>query len=86
MTRSQAAAAALRAQRHPKADETFRLGLESVFRQWTALNLAISHGWGGPQSQQKANILLEDIMRTFQGPERLYKDVIYFSFCSRLMN
>lgn len=75
ITRSQAVAAALRASRHPQADETFLLGLQSVFRQWTALNLAISHQWGGPSSDRKAEALIEEIMKNFQGPEKIYKDV-----------
>jgi len=75
LTRSQAAAAALRASRHPLADDTFHLGLLSVFRQWTALQLAVTHQWGGPSSSAKADALAIEILKTFQGPDKIYKDV-----------
>ena len=77
-TRSAAAAEALRKARHPDADEAFRRGLASVFRQWTALDLAVSHQWGGPKSSEKASQLLEEVYQQFQGPDRVYKDVRYY--------
>ena len=32
----------------------FKEGLESVFRQWTALELAVDQQWGGVNSSEKA--------------------------------
>jgi hypothetical protein len=75
ITRSATVAESLRKSRHPEADETFRRGLSSIFRQWTALELAVSHQWGGPSSADKANRLMEEVYQFFQGPDRVYKDV-----------
>ena len=88
MTRSMAARAAARAARHPQADETFLDGLKSVMRQWTVLSLAVSHGWGGHNGQEKADALVEEIMDLFQGPEKVYKDVsshIHFKWFAYLI-
>lgn len=74
-TRSQATIERLKQLRHPQCDEIFQQALHSIFRQWTALNLAITNQWGGPNSHEKANLLLNDIMHMFQGPEKIYKDV-----------
>ena len=57
LTRSAAAAATRAASRHPQCIEAFREGLGSVLRQWTALELAIYHQWGGPASSVKAEVL-----------------------------
>jgi hypothetical protein len=61
--------------RHPESDEAFRQGIQSVFRQWTALELAVSHQWGGPSSKEKADRLIEEIYEKFHGREKVYKDV-----------
>lgn len=45
-----------------------------MFRQWTALELAIHHQWGGPQGQVQASALVEEVMTMFLGPELIYKD------------
>ena len=74
-TRSRAAAAAAAAARHPQAESAFREGLQSVFRQWTALELAIFHQWGGPTSAERVNQLVAELMEMFLGPEKIYKDV-----------
>jgi hypothetical protein len=42
----QTRAAALKASRHPDTFKNFKEGLGSVFRQWTALELAIHNQWG----------------------------------------
>lgn len=68
--------AVLAASRHPQATEAFKEGLQSVFRQWTALELAIHHEWGGRNSSEKADSLVEDILQQFLGPEKIYKDDI----------
>ena len=41
----------------------------------TALELAVHHGWGGQNSIEKANMLVEDVITLFAGPQRIYKDV-----------
>lgn len=73
-TRSKAAAAAAAAARHPQAESAFREGLQSVFRQWTALELAIFHQWGGPSSAERVEQLVAELMDMFLGPEKIYKD------------
>lgn len=45
-TRAAAASAAMRANWHPDTFNNFREGLNSVFRQWTAIELAVYHQWG----------------------------------------
>ena len=62
------------AARHPDAVERFREGLESCFRQWTALELAIHHQWGGPGGTAQAGELVDEVMALFLGPEIIYKD------------
>jgi hypothetical protein len=70
-----AAAAAERAMRHPEADKYFKEGVRSVFRQWTALELAVANQWGGPTSSSKAEKLIDEVLTLFDGPDRVYKDV-----------
>ncbi len=64
------------ADRHPEANKYFQEGLGSVFRQWTALELAVHHEWGGANSSQRATELMQEILDMFLGPERIYKDDI----------
>lgn len=75
-TRSTAKAAAEKALRHPDSDGFFKEGLGSIFRQWTALELAVYHQWGGPTSAQRAEQLVDEIYTLFQCPEKVYKDDI----------
>jgi hypothetical protein len=70
LTRSQA-----QQSRHPQAEQAFKEGLQSIFRQWTALELAVQNGWGGLEGHDKPQILLEEILAMFLGPEKIYKDV-----------
>jgi len=60
--------------RHPEANKYFQQGLGSVFRQWTALELAVHHKWGGANSSQRAAELMQEILDLFLGPEKIYKD------------
>lgn len=64
------------AARHPDAAACFRDGMCSVFRQWTALELALHHSWGGPEGSEHVVALIEEIMGMFLGPEIMYKDDI----------
>ena len=60
--------------RHPQAIQAFSEGVGSVLRMWTALELAIHHQWGGPQSSDRAEALINEIVELFLGPEKIYKD------------
>lgn len=61
---------------HPQAKQAFQEGLESVLRQWTALELAVLNQWGGPSSGEKANQLYEELLGKFMTrASQLYKDV-----------
>jgi hypothetical protein len=76
VTRSAALKASIIASRHPQYGENFRCGLASVLRQWTALELAIVHEWGGPYSREKAVNLENEIFNIFNAPDIIYKDDI----------
>ncbi len=70
----------------PQSRDAFSQGFASVFRQWTALQLAVHNLWGGPQSPQKADELMRLVFEVFLDPRRIYKDVSYFStYKSRLI-
>ena len=60
--------------RHPQAVQYFSEGVGSVLRQWTALELAVHHQWGGPQSSARADALVKEITELFLGPDKIYKD------------
>lgn len=62
--------------RHPQAVQYFQEGVGSVLRQWTALELAIFHQWGGPDSATRADSLVKEIVELFLGPDKIYKDDI----------
>jgi hypothetical protein len=75
ITRSKAVRTAEAAlNRHPQAVEAFKEGVGSVLRQWTALELAVFHQWGGPTSKQRADDLATEIVEIFAGPDKIYKD------------
>jgi pre-rRNA-processing protein TSR2 len=54
----------------------FKEGVGSVLRQWTALELAVFHQWGGPQSSERADSLVTEIVELFLGPDKIYRDDI----------
>ncbi len=61
---------------HPQAKEAFKEGLESVLRQWTALELAVVNEWGGSNSSIKAQQLLDELLHQFQSARQtVYVDV-----------
>lgn len=77
VTRSKAARAAEAAlNRHPQAVEAFKEGVGSVLRQWTALELAVFHQWGGSSSRERAEALSTEIISLYLGPDKIYKDDI----------
>lgn len=54
----------------------FKEGLGSVFRQWTALELAVDQQWGGVNSSEKADQLINSILSMFSSSKKVYKDEI----------
>ena len=60
---------------NPQYKDAFLQGFGSVFRQWTALELAVFNCWGGPQSAEKANYLMNEVLSLFDNPKTIYKDV-----------
>ena len=61
----------------------FKEGLRSIFRQWTGLELAVFHQWGGPSSTDRAEALMEEVLGMFQGVDKIYKDVRIISILCR---
>ena len=49
----------------PPTRPLFEEGLALVLRRWTALSLAVEHGWGGPQSTAKAEELYANLLEWF---------------------
>ena len=47
------------------ARPSFEEGLALVMHRWTALNLAIEHGWGGTSSAAKAEELYANLLEWF---------------------
>lgn len=62
--------------KQPQAMQFFMDGVGSVLKQWTALELAIHHQWGGPSSTEKAIVLQRELIDLFLGPDKVYKDDI----------
>jgi pre-rRNA-processing protein TSR2 len=54
--------------------DAFRAGIGAVLRQWTALELAVFHQWGGPMSTTNAEALQDILFELYLGPEKVYKD------------
>eukprot|EP01036_Dinobryon_divergens_P031185 gene31185-40544_t len=73
-TRSQAKTRKYLESLHPQCAEAFKEGLGSILRQWTALELAIHHQWGGKSSKEKADELNSLLADMFMNPEKVYKD------------
>lgn len=46
----------------------------STLRQWTALELAVHHQWGGPQSAERAEGLVKEIVDLFVEGDDVWKD------------
>jgi pre-rRNA-processing protein TSR2 len=47
--------------------EEFRAGVTATFRSWSALRAAVESGWGGVQSQAKADELRQHVYDVFDG-------------------
>lgn len=74
----QTRAGKIHAERHPQCDSMMIEGMSSVFRQWTALELAIFHQWGGPKPEEVITEMQQELMAMFTGPEKIYKDDVAF--------
>jgi len=48
-----------------KLSRDFAAGAARVLGRWTALRLAVEGGWGGPESEAKAVLLLDDVVNWF---------------------
>lgn len=64
--------------RHPECHEEFKKGVGSILRQWTALELAVFHQWGGASSTERASLLVEELTTEFFAPDKVYKDDVSF--------
>ncbi len=51
---------------NPQSQAAFEEGVKHLFRRWTALNLAVENQWGGANSAEKANWLVEDTIEWFR--------------------
>ena len=40
----------------------FQLGTRAVFQKWTAMRMAVEHGWGGRDSAEKEEDLILEII------------------------
>ncbi|PHJ18968.1 pre-rrna-processing protein tsr2 [Cystoisospora suis] len=49
----------------PEKEEMFKRAVARVLSQWTLLNLAVEHGWGGRGPQRRRQELYEWIIQTF---------------------
>jgi hypothetical protein len=59
----------------PAAPPVFEDGVRMLLKRWTALNLALSHGWGAGRAT--ADDLVADIIALFQDREAApYKDEV----------
>ncbi len=46
----------------------------TALRQWTALELAVHHQWGGPQSAQRAEELVQEVVDFFLEADNVWKE------------
>ena len=72
----------LTAEQLQSAHNAFVEGASSVFRQWTALELAVFHGWGGVNTATKVQNIRDEVINMFlksngsNNPRhKVYKDV-----------
>ncbi|KAJ1893154.1 rRNA accumulation- protein [Coemansia sp. RSA 455] len=49
---------------HPNK-EAFIEGVDHILAKWTALGLAVEHGWGGRETQEKREDMVDDIVQYF---------------------
>lgn len=49
----------------PQHKPVFEEGVALAFGRWTALQLGVLNEWGGPNSREKAQSLLEEVIQWF---------------------
>ena len=49
-------------------------GVRLVFARWTALQLAIANQWGGPDSDEKARVLVDKVVTWLHTTKEVYAD------------
>ncbi|KAJ1959490.1 rRNA accumulation- protein [Dipsacomyces acuminosporus] len=49
---------------HPNK-EAFIEGVDHIFAKWTALELAVQNGWGGRNSQEKRDSMVDEVVNYF---------------------
>ncbi len=63
------------ARKDPEIVGAFKEGIGSILRQWTALELAVYHQWGGATSKERADNLVIEILNMYLS-DKVYKDDI----------
>ncbi|XP_074651963.1 pre-rRNA-processing protein TSR2 homolog [Tubulanus polymorphus] len=63
----------------------FYVAVESVFKGWTALQLAVANGFGGVHSQEKALWMIEAVEQWFSENSDIYADELE-EFLADVMN
>ena len=82
LTRSRSAAQARFERRYQAGQEkftkesidAFNSGINAILHQWTALELAVYHRWGGPASEEQVEALQYELFELFLSPDKVYKD------------
>ncbi|KAJ1815468.1 rRNA accumulation- protein [Coemansia sp. RSA 2598] len=54
------------AKMHPNK-EAFIEGVDHILAKWTALSLAVANSWGGPDSEDKRDNMVDEIVEYFDG-------------------
>jgi pre-rRNA-processing protein TSR2 len=54
--------------------ESFNTGINAILHQWTALELAVYHRWGGPASVEQVECLQYELFELFLAPDKVYRD------------
>lgn len=82
LTRSRTAAQARFDRRYQAGQEkytkesidAFNTGINAILHQWTALELAVYHRWGGPASEEQVELLQYELFELFLSPDKVYRD------------
>eukprot|EP00955_Chlamydomonas_euryale_P075157 362231-Chlamydomonas_euryale.AAC.8 len=49
----------------PEHRPAFEEGVRQTFKRWTALSLAIEHGWGGDGGKEKGDAMVDEVIEWF---------------------
>ncbi|KAJ8047795.1 Pre-rRNA-processing protein TSR2-like [Holothuria leucospilota] len=66
-------------------DEIFRQSICSVFKSWTALQLAVENGCGGPYAREKADWMVDAVFNWFTENDGILPDELG-DFIAELLN